>query len=259
MGVTLATRLAGEGHRVFGLRRRARELPEGVEPFEADLTDPDTLRALPTVDAIVYAAAPDARGEEAYRTVYVEGLENVLRASARSARVLFASSTAVYGQRDGSLVDETSETRPLGYRGRVLLDAEAVVAALGSRATVLRLAGLYGPGRARLLDAVFRGDAEYARGEIVNVIHRDDAAGVLRHLMTAPPGLYLGVDDEPVDKETLLRWLAARTGSPPPRERVDASPLAGGKRLSNRRLRDSGYEFSFPTFREGFESLLEGR
>lgn len=269
VGSALAARLAAAGHRVYGLRRRPAGLPPGVLPLAADLLDPASLGDLPpALDAVVYAASASGGREVAYRAAYVEGLRNLLAALARlpapPRRAIFTSSTAVYGQRDGEWVDEASPTEPADFRGRVLLEGERLLAAFPGRATALRLAGIYGPGRTSLVDSVRAGRAVIAPGgpRWTNRIHREDCAGALAHVLALPEPepVYLGVDDEPADRGEVLRWLAARIGAPAPRVATDAAAepdaRGGNKRCSNARLRASGWRPRFPTFREGYAALI---
>jgi nucleoside-diphosphate-sugar epimerase len=278
VGAALGERLAVEGHVVWGLRRHPEGLPPGVRPLAADLTDPGTLRNLPSgLEYVVYTAAPDRLDDEAYRSTYVDGLSYLLGALQRQGqkprRVFFTSSTVVYAQSGGEWVDEASPTEPTHFSGMRMLEAEGLVLNGPLPATVLRLGGIYGPGRVGLIERVRRGEAVCAAGPPVytNRIHRDDCAGGLQHLMSLPQpeGLYLGVDDEPADECAVLRWLADRLGVPPPR--VENSTLggaqgrrgpprprrrAGNKRCRNTKLLSSGYRFLYPTFREGYSTLL---
>ena len=278
VGSELARRLVADGHGVFGLRRSPGALPEGVQPLLADLCDRAALRAAlgevehGGIDAVVYAAAADRGDDEAYRRAYVEGLGHVLgwadAQGMRPPRVLFTSSTAVYAQEDGAWVDEDSPTEPTHFSGVRMLEAERLVAAAGG--VSLRLGGIYGPGRTRLIDGVRAGRATIRPGppHWTNRIHRDDAAGALRHLIersvvggTLAP-VYVGVDDEPADEAEVLGGLAARLGVPeppvaPPGAAPPASARGGNKRCRNARLRASGYAFAYPTFREGYGALLD--
>jgi nucleoside-diphosphate-sugar epimerase len=153
-----------------------------------------------------------------------------------------------------------------------MLEAEAVLAASGFSAVSLRLGGIYGPGRTRLVESVRSGRAALRAGapRFGNRIHRDDAAGALAHLATlalagrALAPLYLGVDDEPSDEAVVLRWIASQLGVPEPTMRDgeaaprarDANRPASNKRCSNARLRATGYRFCFPTFREGYAAAI---
>jgi len=261
VGSALGARLAAEGHEVLGLRRRAGPLPAGVVPVEADLRDAAALAALPEpFDAVVCAAAPAGRDDAAYRAVYVDGVAALLGAL-RCGRFVLTSSTSVYGQDAGEWVDEASPTQPGCFRGRRVLEGEALVRARHPGGCVLRLGGIYGPGRTRLLAAARAGRLATRAGapHYTNRIHRDDAAGALAHLLSLarPAPVYVGVDCDPAPEAELHRWLAERVGAPPPGSR-DAADAGRGKRCSNRLLLASGYRFRFPTFREGYGALADG-
>ena len=175
---------------------------------------------------------------------------------------MFTSSTAVYAQADGEWVDERSPTLPTAFNGRRLLEAEQLLFAHAPGGVVLRLGGIYGPGRTRLLERVRRGEASYPPGTPAwsNRIHRDDCAGALAHLLELPDPepVYLGVDNEPTCRRTLLEWLAARLDAPAPRPDPALPPPRSNKRCSNARLCASGYRFRYPDFRRGYDASLTG-
>lgn len=266
VGTALALRLAGEGHTVWGMRRHADALPDGVLPWPADLSDPATLRDLPPgLDSVAYTAAADGRSEAAYRAAYVDGLRNLLdalgRQGQRPRRVVFTSSTGVYAQENGEWVDEDSPTEPRSFSGRLLLEAERVLRNGPFPGVALRLGGIYGPGRERVLDEVRAGKARCPpETRWSNRIHRDDCAGALRHLLAleGPEPLYVGVDTEPAELCRVLRWVAERLNAPEPPVGDDgrARRNRSNKRCSSARLLASGYRFRYPTFREGFAALL---
>jgi len=267
LGTALAERLAAAGSEVFGMRRAVGGLPAAIRPVAADLGDPATLRDLPgDLDLVFYTAGAERGDERAYRCAYVEGVRNLgdalAAAGARPRRVLFTSSTAVYAQSAGEWVDEGSETAPVGFRGRILLEGERLVLAGPFPATVLRLGGIYGPSRTRLLDDVRAGRARFVPGRFTNRIHRDDAAGALQHLADLDGALacYLGVDCDPAEERVVLDWLAERLGAPRPRapEPGEGSRRVGSKRCRNARLLAAGYRFRHPSFREGYAALLPG-
>jgi nucleoside-diphosphate-sugar epimerase len=267
VGSALAGRLAREGHEVWGMRRNPAALPQGVHGLAADLGDPASLASLPAgLTVVFYTAASDGSSDDAYRAAYVDGPRNLLAAleaqGQRPRRVIFTSSTSVYGQHGGEWVDEGSPTEPDGFGGRRMLEGEAVVRGGPFSAIVLRLGGIYGPGRTSYIDRVRAGRAECPPSTTyANRIHRDDCAGALRHLMrlAAPDPVYLGVDRDPADACDVLRWLAARLAQPEPtRAAAGTGPVRtrSNKRCRSDRLAASGYEFLYPTFREGFGSLL---
>ncbi|MCI0420160.1 MAG: NAD-dependent epimerase/dehydratase family protein [Acidobacteria bacterium] len=269
VGITLGIRLAADGHAVWGLRRRPARLPNPIYPIGADLRYPSSLRQIPSgIDFVFYTAAAERQDDASYQAIYVDGVQNLLThlhvTGQQPKRCFFTSSTAVYAQAAGEWVDETSETRPQEFSRRRLLEGERLLLQDPFPATIVRMAGIYGPGRARLIDQVRRGEAVCYEGEsrYTNRIHRDDCAGVLQHMMslTSVESLYLGADHEPASQVTVLRWLAERLGAPAPRLEPGA-PLAGGKRQGNKRCRNarllqSGYVLRYPTFREGYEAIL---
>jgi nucleoside-diphosphate-sugar epimerase len=291
LGTEAGLRFAAAGHRVVGWRRSPDKLPASIEGAAADLTRGE-LPALPAdTTAVVVAVAADSATEEAYRAAYVDGLRHVLDAVARSAapvrRVLFVSSTAVYGDADGGWVDETTAPDPGGFSGRIIREAEELLhTRLRDTAVspvVLRLGGIYGPGRTRLIDQVRDGKATLpAASHFTNRIHRDDAAAAIVHLCSISPEpapVYLGVDNEPAELGAVLQFLASELGLPelpglseepvslpdggpgtsPPRGAGSGGPGRGGnKRVSNSLLRSTGFEFTYPSYREGYRAVLSG-
>ena len=282
VGSAVSLRLLADGHAVFGLRRQPQGLPDGVQPIAADLCDAASLRAAlgavehGGIDAVVYAAAADRGDEESYRRVYVDGLRNIVdwagMQGMRPPHVFFTSSTAVYAQTDGEWVDETSATDPTQFSGRLMLEAETLLERSAGGATAVRLGGIYGPGRTRLIDNVRAGRASIRDGtpRWTNRIHRDDAAGVLHHLLARAQAnehlgaVYIGVDDEPAAEADVLRWLAARLGVAAPAVapagdlgQPPTGRAASNKRCRNQRLRASGYAFRYPSYRAGYGALIE--
>ncbi len=279
VGCELGKALAADDHEVWGLRRNVSALPPEIQPLPGDLCRPGGLEKLPVdFDFAVYAASPgswiarpmaDAKEvEAAYRTVYLDGLGNLIRLLGRQERaprrLIFTSSTAVYGQRRGEWVDERSPTHPRGYSGEILLLAEGLLRAAKFPSVAVRFGGIYGPGRTRLIDHVRTGEALLPTGSphYTNRIHRDDAAGSLQHLLMldATESCYLGVDCESVSDRDLLIWMAERLGVAPLHEAAMglAPPTrrAGSKRCRNDLLRETGYRFVCPTYREGYASLF---
>lgn len=267
LGTALGSRLAAAGHEVFGLRRRDTPLGAGITPIHADLGDIDSLRRLPSrLDFVFYTASSDGSDDRSYRSAYVDGLRYLLAALAGQEirRLFLTSSTGVYAQTGGEWVDEDSPAEPVHFSRQRLLEGEQLLRSNRAPATVVRLAGIYGPGRARLLERVRKGEAAIpADGVYSNRIHRDDCAAVLQHLMTldSPEALYLAADDDPAEIGVVIRWLAERVGAPPAAidESHDARVRYGrtsNKRVRNTKLLASGYRFRYPTFREGYGELI---
>ena len=260
VGNALATRLLAEGCEVWGVRRRIEALARGVAPWPIDLLEPEALKSPPAAfDYVFYTASADRRDEDAYRAIYVDGLRHLLNALREAGctlrRVLFTSSTAVYGQSEGEWVDESSPTEPSRFNGRLLLEAESIVNAAPETGINVRLSGIYGPGRTRLVRKVWNGEAK-ATEAWTNRIHVEDCAGVLHHLMRLPKpdALYLSSDDAPTTTAEVVTWMSEELGvSAPPRGETERL----NKRCRNARLRESGYRFRYPTFREGYRDIVE--
>jgi nucleoside-diphosphate-sugar epimerase len=264
LGERVAQRLRAHGDEVWALRRQppARGM-HGIHWLRGDLTDPASLRELPAgITRLVYLPAPATRDKAAYRAIFVDGLRHLLEALDRRklARVLFVSSSAVYGEHDGDWVDEATPTDPPGFNGAVLLEAEQWLAEQSLPSTVLRLAGLYGPGRLQLIERLRAGQLRVPREtpHWANRIHVDDAAAAIAHLLQlkSPQPLYLGVDDTPMPLDELYDFLAALIDAPLPAE--GAAPAGvGSKRLRNARLHASGWAPQWPDAREAYAALLD--
>ena len=276
VGTALGLLLASEDHTVFGLRRNTSVLPPEIHPIEADFSMSLPPGALPGgLDAVVHTASPGGFNDESYKNAYVEGPRNLLSALASRntlRRFVLVSSTGVYGQKDGEWVNEGSPTEPGNPSGRRLLEGESLVLGGPVPAVVLRLGGIYGPGRTGAIERALREQpCEVDPPRYTNRIHRDDCAGALRHLLLLqdPDLIYLGVDHEPATRRTVAEWLASRLDQP--RSNVEFPQPAAqtytknaprsrtNKRCSNTRLAASGYRFRYPTFREGFTALLHQR
>lgn len=269
VGSYLAQQLVAAGNRVYTFNRSGKSGVEGAIALQGDSTKPETLAVLPDdVQAAVYAVAAGSHSDEAYKSAYVQGLTNIVEALRKRApklkRLLFTSSTSVYNQDEGEWIDEGSPAETEGFTGHRMREAEAVCLGSGYEAAVVRLSGVYGPERHRMIEEVRSGQAVCYPGEprYSNRIHRDDCAGALQHLLFLPEiqKVYVGSDSEPADRSEILRWIARQLELPEPRV-VTGSAEAGhkfgtNKRLSNRRLLASGYTFRYPTFRDGYSELI---
>lgn len=264
LGTEAGLRFAAAGHRVLGLRRSPQHLPEAITGLPVDLATerPD----LPDdTEVVVVALTADRRDADGYRRTYLDGMTNTLDALDRRGlrpRLLFVSSTAVYGVDDGSEIDEDTPTEPSSATGRVIVETERAMHARRPDAVSLRLAGIYGPGRTSLIDQVRDGSARVPdTPRHTNRIHRDDAAAAIVHLTTAvgePAPVYLGVDDRPVERAEVLRFLADELGAPHPPVTSGGATRGGDKLCRNDRLRATGFTFAHPTYREGYRAVLAG-
>lgn len=264
LGSRIGLQLVGLGHRVLALRRRADLVPPPVQGLSVDLT-----REVPDLPALqlrhlVVALTARPRTEDAYRATYVDGMRRALdaldAAGARPTRAVLVSSTGVHGDvPDGTLVDEGVPPAPADGAARVLLEAEQLFTARVPGATVLRCSGLYGGDASRLLERVRSGEVGDPH-RWTNRIHRDDAAGAIRHVLGLddPAEVYVGVDTDPAERCEVLTWLADRLGVPrPARGEPGSGSGRGNKRVDSSRLQASGYRFRYPTFREGYAEMID--
>lgn len=267
LGCEVGARLNTLGHRVYGARRNIEALPVGIHGVKIDIAQPDTLQACRTLapDILLYCVAAQEGSDAGYRQGYVEGLNNVLSSPGLDdtlKHVFFVSSTSVYGESLPSLLDENTPPQPADFRGQRLLEAEAQLDSSPVPSTILRLSGIYGPGRNRMLRLAQQTEKWPERNSWTNRIHRDDAAAFIVHLLgkiadgekVAP--CYIVTDSRPAPMHEVLRWLHQQigTGSPP-----IAPPPAGGKQLSNRKMLASGFTLRYPDYRSGYADLLKSR
>lgn len=271
VGSRLATRLLDFGWEVHGLRRNVARLPEGVIGVAGDLFNKECPATWPigAVDYLVYCAAATDHDEAGYRAAYIQGLQHVLEwlndYGQSPKRLVFVSSSSVFGQQNGEWVDETSSAVATGYSGQVMLEAEQVALASGFPASVVRLTGIYGPGREWLLTQVRRGYRVVTEPPLYgNRIHVDDAAGLIAFLLEADhrgvalDDVYIGVDDAPAPLADVVGWLREYLGVT---EWADDASVrrTGSKRCSNARVKALGWLPTYPTYREGYAAILEGK
>jgi nucleoside-diphosphate-sugar epimerase len=268
IGTRLANQLLPHQWTVFGMRRTVSHLPDGVTGIAGDLFQATSPAQWPetAIDYVVYCATPTERDETGYRAAYVQGLQHVLgwlaQHGQRPRRIVFVSSSSVYGQQNGEWVDEASPTDSSGFSGKVMLEAEQVALNSGFPASIVRLTGIYGPGRNDLSNRVRQGYSVAVEPPLYgNRIHADDAAGLLAFLLQADSqgialdDCYIGVDDAPAPLAEVVAWMREYLGAT---EWAEHSALrrSGSKRCSNARARALGWTPRYTTYREGYEALL---
>lgn len=219
-----------------------------------DITNPAAVSAVrEEFDVVIQCASSGGGDAEEYRQIYLEGARNLLHAFP-SARLLFTSSTSVYTQQHGDIVDETSPANPAHEKGQILREAEELV--LSHNGMVARLGGIYGPGRSFLLRRFLAGEAvlDDADDRFINQAHRDDIAAALFLLAERRAGLerhiYNVVDDQPILARDAYQWLSAHLQRSLPTGKVAAGRKRGdsNKRVSNKKLRALGWEPRYPNF-----------
>ena len=283
VGTLLGQELAKSGHEVWGLRRdfmALRELEKtGIRPIQANLLSSDTLKKLPAVDYVVMCQAPSKKNDD-YNATYYEGTKNLLAAlppagggsasggKGACRKLLFISSTSVYSTQDGSWVDESTDPltgkhgdREATENAKTLLSAEALVLSGAHPAMVLRLSGIYGEGRNRV-KSILEGRIRPVLSDMyMNRIQVTDIVRAIRLLLEkgSPGEIYLGSDDSPCTQKEFYSWVFERLSMPvPPAGDGETSHFHGqsNKRVSNKKIKELGLKLRYPSFKEGYASLI---
>lgn len=273
LGHRVAQRWLQEAAPVYAVTRSAQRAAEweqeGLRAIVADITRPETLRELPSAATVLYAVGYDRHSGLSRQALQCDGLQHVLAAlSPETQRFLYVSSTGVYGPSEGDWVDETTPCNPNREAGRVQVLAEQVLQnhPLAARTTVLRMAGIYGPGRIpRLADLAAGQPLAISDTGYLNLIHVDDAARVL--VAAEGPGKlpqrFNVSDGHPCRRRDFYRHLARLLALPEPafvEPTAEAAATARGqdnKRVSNRRLlQELGAEFLYPSYEEGLAAIV---
>ena len=267
IGSRVAILLHQQGWLVHGLRRNAAHLPAGILPIAADLNQPECPSDWPQqpIDYVVYAMAAQSMSEAGYQQSYVQGQRHMYSWLAQHQqqpkRVIFVSSTSVYGQNDDSWIDEQSPTEPKRWSGQIMLEAEQCALNSGHPATAVRLSGIYGPGRNMLIERVRSGYHAPQLHSYTNRIHADDAAGLIATILSADAqgqvveSVYVGVDNEPVEQAEVVAWLQQQLHVSSVSDLV-LQPRSGSKRCSNARARALGWQPKYSSYREGYAVQL---
>ncbi len=275
LGECVGSELVRRGERVFGTVRSARRASEitdlKINPLVADVLRPETLQLAPATERVLFCVGFDRAGGADMRTVYVEGLRNLLeRLPTPAPRLVYVSSTSVYGQSGGEWVDEDSPAQPIQQSGRVCLEAEQAASqwaqGTGASLVVLRLSGLYGPSRVIRRALLERGEPIPADPSgYLNLVHIDDAARAAIAAIDAPgpDPLYLVSDDRPVQRHEYYELAARLLDAPPPRylpsadAREGAIHDAANRRIANRRMRVGlGVNLLYPDIWKGLPAAL---
>lgn len=251
----------------FGLRRNPENLSSAITPIMADAANPQQLLSVASDNFDIWVATltPAEFTRQAYQQSYLavaQAMAETIDTLPKAPKlVIWVSSTSVYGDNDGDWVDETTKPNPVTFSGEILLQAEQIIQKLPCLSSVVRFSGIYGPGRTRLLGQVKAGKGRPKSPEQwSNRIHADDCGAVLAHLMALLESkkpiepIYLASDCEPVTQHDIRQWLAQKLDVALTPEAVKLGAI---RRCNNRLLLDSGFKFSYPSFREGYTALIK--
>jgi nucleoside-diphosphate-sugar epimerase len=268
IGAAAAARFRDEGWEVEGWTASADSAAELAQQSRfavhgVDITDAAAVsKAASEFDVVAHSVSSRGGSEEQYRRLYLEGGRNLLQAFP-GATLIFTSSTSVYGQADGSVVDETSPADPSHEKGRILRETEKLVVDAGG--IVMRLAGIHGPGRSyfltRFLDGI--GIARGNENRFINQVHRDDvvsALGILADRRSECAGeIYNVVADTPITAQRANEWLSDRLKKPIPSASGTVKLRTRGesnKQVANGKLRALGWRPCYPTFEAAMEESI---
>ena len=265
LGAAIAKRLVDEEHEVVGLRRSIQTSPR-MQMLQGDVADAASLQALVALmpEIVIYCVAASGQTDAAYQAQYVTGLKNILASQSRNQQlqhVFFVSSTRVYGQETTAILDESITALPADFGGERLLEAEHLLSSLPCNATTLRLSGIYGPGRLRMINLAKSPQQWPSKNSWSNRIHRDDAADfivfLVQRILTeqAIASCYIVTDSKPVSQYEVLTWLAKKMQLALPAN--SSAEAQGGKRLSNQLMLSSGFQLKYPDFSVGYQALLD--
>jgi nucleoside-diphosphate-sugar epimerase len=278
VGTPLGVELTRLGHQVCGVTRSAQNhtalQAHSIQPFMADIVQRADLDKLPLpFDWVVNTVSSNQGGVEEYKKTYQDGTRNLIDwlGASPPKKFVYTSSTSVYGQTDGSQVKESSPAEPTSETGQILVATEKLLldAAREKKlpAIILRVAGIYGPGRGHLFLQYLKDEARIAgRGEgLLNMIHRDDVVNcIIAALKNGHAGeIYNAVDDEPVPRIHFFRWLSETLGKNMPPFGDEPAPAnrkraVTNKKVLNRKLKaELGYQFKYPTFRQGYTAEIQ--
>ncbi len=276
VGAEVCRRAPRAGWQALGVVRSesscVRLKAEGLDVVSLDILKDDLDVLGKSFDAVVYALSAGGGGDDAYRAAYAEGPARIARWAERMGvkTLVLTSSTGVYRQ-DGE-VDESSPAGGDGPSDQLVAGEQAILQSTVAQRIVLRLGGLYGPGRHYLLDQLRRGERTVG-GRVdhwINYLHRDDAAEAI---LAACAGsvhqrIFNVTDGHPLTKASLAQWICSRLGGAP--VTFDAAAPAGPRaqrssRVQPNRLVQStrirtelGWKPLYSDVREGLEPMITG-
>ncbi len=262
LGSAIAKRLTNSNAEVYAVARTPKATAQ-AHMIQADVTMPSSLDALRMIqpDILVYCVAAGGQTDAQYQQAYVDGLSNVLltqRDNPQLKHVFFVSSTRVYGQQTDELLSEMVAADPTDFGGERLLEAESLLNTLSCGTTVLRLSGIYGPGRLRMINLAKAPERWPAYDGWTNRIHRDDAANFMVYLIQQVfagqqiKPCYIVTDSQPVRQYEVLNWIAVQLKLTP----SEAPIASAGKRLSNQAMLATGFVLQYPDYQAGYQALL---
>ena len=253
--------------KLYGFSRSLKKSPPSIEMHQVDILKNEAIDVIKSVnpEIIIYAVSADTQSVESYQDHYVAGLKKTYAALLELdhfKHLFFVSSTRVYGQKTTKILSELDIAEPSDYGGEALIEAEAVARQLKDRATILRLSGIYGPNRTRMIQLAQSNPGNWpATNNWSNRIHEEDAARfivfLIKRIMLKEPiePLYLVTDGIPTKQYDVLTWIRKRLQLTT--DTIEIPILESGKQLQSVLLNQNGFILKYPDFTYGYEAIID--
>ena len=267
LGFSIVNNADSDVFKLYGFSRSLRKSPASIEMHQVDILKTEAIDAIKLVnpEIIIYAVSADTQSIESYQDHYVLGLKKTYEAILELdhfKHLFFVSSTRVYGQKTTKILSELDIAEPSDYGGEALIEAEAVARQLKDRATILRLSGIYGPNRTRMIQLAQSNPGNWpATNNWSNRIHEEDAARfivfLIKRIMLKEPiePLYLVTDGIPTKQYDVLTWIRKRLQLTT--DTIEIPILESGKQLQSVLLNQNGFILKYPDFTYGYEAIID--
>ena len=267
LGFSIVNNADSDVFKLYGFSRSLRKSPASIEMHQVDILKTDAIDVIKLVnpEIIIYAVSADTQSIESYQDHYVLGLKKTYEAILELdhfKHLFFVSSTRVYGQKTTKILSELDIAEPSDYGGEALMEAETVARQLKDKATILRLSGIYGPNRKRMIQLAQSNPGNWpATNNWSNRIHEEDAARFIVFLMKrimmneSIEPLYLVTDGVPTKQYDVLTWIRNRLQLTT--DTIELPILESGKQLQSVLLNQTGFVLKYPDFTYGYEAIID--
>ena len=267
LGFSIVNNADSDVFKLYGFSRSLRKSPASIEMHQVDILKTEAIDAIKLVnpEIIIYAVSADTQSIESYQDHYVVGLKKTYEAILELDHfkyLFFVSSTRVYGQKTTKILSELDIAEPSDYGGEALMEAETVARQLKDKATILRLSGIYGPNRKRMIQLAQSNPGNWpATNNWSNRIHEEDAARFIVFLMKrimmqeSIEPIYLVTDGVPTKQYDVLTWIRNRLQLTT--DTIELPILESGKQLQSVLLNQTGFVLKYPDFTYGYEAMID--
>jgi nucleoside-diphosphate-sugar epimerase len=267
LGFSIVNNADPDVFKLYGFSRSLRKSPASIEMHQVDILKTEAIDAIKLInpEIIIYAVSADTQSIESYQDHYVVGLKKTYEAILELdhfKHLFFVSSTRVYGQKTTKILSELDIAEPSDYGGEALVEAETVARQLKDKATILRLSGIYGPNRKRMIQLAQSNPGNWpATNNWSNRIHEEDAARFIVFLMKrimmkeSIEPLYLVTDGVPTKQYDVLTWIRNRLQLTT--DTIELPILESGKQLQSVLLNQTGFVLKYPDFTYGYEAIID--